>query len=466
MGKDEDISMKKSGSSSKDKTELRRLAEKHMSEQKNAKDFPIADTDQKMLLHELQVHQIELEMQNEELRRIQEELEAEKERYTDLYAFAPVGYITVSEKGVVQEANLTAATLLGITWNELIRQPLTGFILPEDQDIYYRLCKKLLDTGEKQACELRMLGQGREPFWARLEATLAWDGRSGPREYRVVMSDITVHKHLEEEKARLLSQNQQLQKAESLSRMAAAIAHSFNNILGAVMGNLELAMDDLSRDHGCFASLTEAMKAAQKAAQVSGLMLTYLGHTPGMQISLDLSEVCHRILSVIRAAMPENITIEADFPASGPVISADENQIYQILINLITNAWESSHDGQVLVCLSVKSVAPSEISSKFRIPMNWAPEAVTYAGMEVKDNGSGISNDDIKLIFDPFYSSKFIGRGMGLSVVQGIVQAHKGVITVDSAPGRGSRFGIYFPVCNEQFSGKKHETIDGAPVRR
>ncbi len=453
--------MKKKEPLPKNKTELRRLAEKRMTEQKNAQGLPIADADQKMLLHELQVHQIELEMQNEELRRIHEELEAEKERYTDLYAFAPIGYITLSEKAVVLEANLTAATLLGMAWNELIRQPLTGFIVTEDQDIFYHHRRQLIDTGEKQICELRMLRPGREPFWARLEATAVRDGRSGHLECRVVMSDITVHKHLEEEKARLLSQNQQLRKSESLSRMAAAIAHSFNNILGAVMGNLELAMDNLSRDHECFASLTEAMKAAQKAAQVSGLMLTYLGHTPGMQKSLDLSEVCHRILSVIRAAMPENITIEADFPASGPVISADENQIYQILINLITNAWESSHDRQIIVCLSVKSVVPSEISSKVHIPMNWAPEAVTYAGMEVRDNGSGISNDDIELIFDPFYSSKFIGRGMGLSVVRGIMQAHKGVITVESAPGRGSCFGIYFPVRNEQFSGKKHEAVDG-----
>jgi len=156
-------------------------------------------------LHELRVHQIELEMQNEELRRTQAELDASRARYFDLYDLAPVGYCTVSEKGLILEANLTAATLLGVDRGALVQQPISRFILKEDQDIYYRHRKQLFEThstssgpaGEPQACELRMVKKDGPAFWARLEATAAWDA-GGAAVCRVVLSDMTERKRYEE----------------------------------------------------------------------------------------------------------------------------------------------------------------------------------------------------------------------------------------------------------------------------
>ena len=116
------------------------------------------------LLHELQVHQIELEMQNEELRRAQGELEASRARYFDLYDLAPVGYFTLSEQGLILEANLTAAAMLGVGRGDLVKQPFTRFILPEDQDIYYRHRKQLFETGSPQVCDLRMLRADAAPI--------------------------------------------------------------------------------------------------------------------------------------------------------------------------------------------------------------------------------------------------------------------------------------------------------------
>ena len=127
------------------------------------------------MLHELRVHQIELEMQNEELRRTQAELDAARARYFDLYDLAPVGYCTLTEKGLILEANLTAATLLGVARGALVKQPITRFILKEDQDIYYLHRKQLFETGEPQACELRMLKKDGTTFWAHLPATAAQD---------------------------------------------------------------------------------------------------------------------------------------------------------------------------------------------------------------------------------------------------------------------------------------------------
>jgi len=113
-------------------------------------------------LHELRVHQIELEMQNEELRRTQEELEASRARYFDLYDLAPVGYVTLNEKGLILEANLTAAKLLGVARGALVKQPLSHFILPEDQDIHYRHLKALLETAAPQSWDLRLLRKDAE----------------------------------------------------------------------------------------------------------------------------------------------------------------------------------------------------------------------------------------------------------------------------------------------------------------
>jgi len=150
------------------------------------------------MLHELRVHQIELEMQNENLRRTQAELDAARARYFDLYDLAPVGYCTVSEKGLILEANLTAAKLLGWERKQLVKQPLTSFIHNEDQDVYYLQRKQLFESGAPQVCELRMLNKEGNHFWARLDATVVQEGMDGTPVCRVVMSDISERKRAEE----------------------------------------------------------------------------------------------------------------------------------------------------------------------------------------------------------------------------------------------------------------------------
>jgi PAS domain S-box-containing protein len=154
------------------------------------------------LVHELQVHQIELEMQNEELRRTQHELEASRDRYADLYNFAPVGYFTLSETSLILEVNLTAAAMLGLERSHLVQQPLTRFIAREDQDIYYFHRRQLFETRSPQVCEIKLVRMDDSQFHARLEAILV----QGSREQtlcRVTLSDITQQVRAEEELKRL-----------------------------------------------------------------------------------------------------------------------------------------------------------------------------------------------------------------------------------------------------------------------
>jgi PAS domain S-box-containing protein len=177
---------------------LRRRAEEKASADEAKIHGTLSPEAVRQLLHELRVHQIELETQNEELRRAQAELEASRARYFDLYDMAPVGYFTLSEQGRILEANLTAAALLGVARGALLGQLLFQFIVREDQNIADRHRNQLLATSAPQVCELRMLRQDGAYFWARLEATAARDVESGAPVCRTVVSDITAQKNIEE----------------------------------------------------------------------------------------------------------------------------------------------------------------------------------------------------------------------------------------------------------------------------
>ena len=161
-------------------------------------------------LHELRVHQIELEMQNEELRSTQLQLDAERDRYFQLYDLAPVGYLSVSEKGLILQANLSATQLLKGARIHLAKQLFSNFIAPSDQDIYYLLRRKVIDTRQTQTCELQMKPKGSQPFWARLTVNLEQDGDDDAAvEFRIIISDISERKvaDAEREAALKLLQN-------------------------------------------------------------------------------------------------------------------------------------------------------------------------------------------------------------------------------------------------------------------
>jgi len=185
--------------------ELRQQAERKFNTESEHTEPASEMTPEKMkgLIQELQSHQIELEMQNEELRRMQDKLEKTRARHFDLYDFAPMGYVTLSEQGLILEANLAASTLLGLPRSALVRQPISRFILRTDQDIYYEHEKRLFETGEHQVCELQLVNADGAIFWGHLEA-ITVQGDNGAPVSSVLLSDITEHKWLKETQEFLL----------------------------------------------------------------------------------------------------------------------------------------------------------------------------------------------------------------------------------------------------------------------
>ena len=205
------------------------------------------------MVHELRVHQIELEMQNEELRRTQVELANSRAAYVDLYDLAPVGYCTVSEQGLILEANLGMAGLLAVVRSALIKLPFSRFIVPEDEDVYYLCLKKLFASGAPQLLELRLARKGSLRFWALLEATTAY-GADGMPVCHVVVSDITERKqkeealHAQSEQLRALSGRLQQIREEERTMVARNLHDQIGQILTAIKMDVDWVAKRLSQD--------------------------------------------------------------------------------------------------------------------------------------------------------------------------------------------------------------------------
>jgi two-component system, cell cycle sensor histidine kinase and response regulator CckA len=450
--KDPDDTAESRDRSREEAADLRRRAEARMEEDPRAAPTELEELSRDQIretLHELRVHQIELEMQNEELRQSRAELEASHERYFDLFDLAPVGYFTLTEDALILEANLTGGELLGVPRSGLLDRSFTQFILPDDQDSYYHHRRAVVKAGSPATCELRMVRADGSTFHALLESapSLPVGDRAT---FRTVVSDITERTRAAAERLLLEKRLQQVEKAESLGRMAGAMTHHFNNLLGVITGNLELVLEKLSDDPerslpDTVEDVSDALAGARKATDLTQLLLAYLGHTRSEPVLIDLSEIGRRGVSLLQIAMPPGTDVEADLPSPGPFVRVGPTDIQQLLTNLVTNAWEASEPGRASIHLSVSTVRPSEIPEQQRFPAGWQPKASSYACIQVRDEGPGIEPEKLNEIFDPFFSSKTFGRGLGLSVALGTVKAHDGAMAVKSLPGQRTSFMVYLP---------------------
>ncbi len=329
-------------------------------------------------------------------------------------------------------------------------------------DSWERLQKAVnltMTSGEPYELELEIVRPSGERRWVNIFGGLVVDRRGKKRGLHGTVQDTTERKRSEKERTRLESQKQKIHKAESLNRMAGAIAHRFNNHLAVVMGNLEMAAENSSVNENLAHNLDEAMKASKQAAEVSGMMLTYLGQMSGGRDFIDLSELCRKTVLDVRRDISESIRLTTDLPSPGPSVFANRRQIRQALFNLIVNAVESLTEDRQYVRLSAGITASGDIPNSHRFPVGWRPQKTLHGFLEVQDTGKGINEADIENLFDPFFSTQFTGRGLGLPVVIGVAQAHGGGVTVESEPGRGSVFRIFLPASEKGRSGSAKPAI-------
>jgi len=250
----------------------------------------------------------------------------------------------------------------------------------------------------------------------------------------------------DEERRLLEARLAQAQKAESLGRMAGAIAHRFNNQLGAAMGHLEAAAADLPRDAAAREDLARALEALREAAQVSGHMLAYLGQASGAREPVDLAAVCREALAGLLPSLPRTVRLRSTLPAAPLAMRGDATSLRGLLASLVVNAWEAITGEAGDIEVTLRPVPAAEVRASPLSAPGWRPTAAAYACLEVRDTGCGMDAAGLQNAFDPFFTTKFAGRGLGLPVALGTVRAHEGSIEAESVPGRGSVFRVYLPL--------------------
>ncbi|MEP6933041.1 MAG: ATP-binding protein [Nitrospirota bacterium] len=396
--------------------------------------MPVKDVHQ--LVHDLQIHEIELKMQNEELRRAQVELETARDRYAELYDSAPIGYLTVNPRGKILEANLPSCILLGVSRNHLIGTTLIACIQDEsDQTEYLRHIRALLQSPTRQTCDLVILRPDGATISVRLESVAIHNHAGDEALVRTALVDITKHKLLE-------TQFRQVQKIEAVGRLAAGVAHDFNNLLTVINGYSRLLVDDLPLTDRRRGLAIETLRAGERAAELTKQLLAFSRKQIFTPQQLDLNDSLRAIRSMLTRVLGDPITLTMDLAPDLWPIYGDKGQLDQVTMNLVVNAHDAMpQGGTVTIATRNLSVTSEQLDHHGLMPPG------DYVRVSVRDSGQGMSRETLSHLYEPFFTTKDVGHGtgLGLSTVYGIISQSHGHIFADSALGQGSTFECYYP---------------------
>lgn len=313
---------------------------------------------------------------------------------------------------------------------------------PEDRERVGGCIDQAMQTGAAFDLDCRIMRTQDDIRYVHIEARPVqeeWD--SGIRLVGTIQ-DITEQHQAEAQKAKLATQLRQAQKMEAIGTLAGGIAHDFNNILGAIVGNVELAISEVPRNHPAREWLGEIQKASLRATDLVRQILTFSRREERKAVPMKLEPVVREALKLLRSSLPATIELQTYFAPDCPSVVADATQVHQAVVNLSTNARHAMNDrGRLLLELSVVKIE-SEVAR-----LNPQVREGVYVRLSVTDTGHGIPPEILEHIFEPFFTTKGPGEGtgLGLAVVHGIMQAHNGAITVYSQPAQGTTFHLYFP---------------------
>jgi len=264
------------------------------------------------------------------------------------------------------------------------------------------------------------------------------------RGIRGVVRDVTRFRKAQEERFELERRLLQSQKLDSLNVMAGSIAHNFNNLMQVVMGNHDLALRQLPENTKIRVFLKEADKAAQRASELSTLMLTYVGQSGGVSIPIELNALARGMDAVIVGLLSPHIQFEMRLGQHLPQILGDPAHLQQIILNLIANSIEAIGEEPGTITL-VTGQMECDKAYLWKAYLGENLLAGSYVFLEIGDTGSGMDAETAARVFDPFFTTRFTGRGLGLPAVVGIMRTHGGALVLDTAPGQGTRMRALFP---------------------
>lgn len=388
---------------------------------------PAADAT--VLSRELEVHREELAAQNEELRRANAEVTAAKERYAELYDVAPTGYFTLDAMGRIVEANLTGAELFGVPRAALFGRTFDDLVAPAERDAFRSLRRRVLERGLREGLESVVTTRS-HPMPVHLEAAVLAPEPSAPRRILLCVTDETARRRADDARRSFEARLAEVHRLESLGRLAGGVAHHFNNILAIVLLQADMALAAIG-ESPVRAELDAIRAAAQRAADLSKLMIAYAGGGTLEAQTIDLSSLVTSMETLLRSSVAKGIVLDLALTPRLPSLWGDRMQLQQVLLNLVVNASEAigPRGGRVRVHTFTATEA------------NGAPRVC----LEVADDGPGMDEPTRRRAFDPFFSTKRAGRGLGLAVVHGNVHGNGGTVAITSRAPNGTSFVASFP---------------------
>ncbi len=370
-------------------------------------------------------------------KQMENTLRESEERFRLLVENSNEMIVLVSLDGRIHYASPNHAAIAGYTTEEMVGQNVYSLVHPDDRGLVER---KFRDRSGTAVFRYRF----KDDTWHWLESS----GRvfrlaSGEERGVVVSRDVSDRVQADETRKRLESQLRHSQKLEAIGTLAGGIAHDFNNILTGIMGHLQLAEIDLPPDHPVNPRLHDALKASYRARDLVAQILTFSRRREQIHTEAKLAPVLNEALRLLRASLPATIEIRTDFDPRCPPVLCDVTQIHQIMMNLGTNAAHAMAGRGGLLSVTLAARTPSA-ALRQRFPQVEPQHTVS---LTISDTGSGMDAATLERIFEPFFTTKAPGEGtgLGLPVVHGIVEDHKGAIAVESTPGQGTTFHLFFP---------------------
>lgn len=375
------------------------------------------------------------------LQQRNEQLHASERRLEAVINSALDAIICVDRHQRITVFNPTAAALFLCATSDALGSPLERFLPEAAQALAFAQLTTQAVLGEMTA----RTASGKE---LAVEVSVSFERHAEGETTTVFARDLTGRKRAEAHRNELEAQLRESHKMQAVGTMAGGIAHDFNNILGAILGNVELAKADaqaLGPESPVLESLREIEKAGRRARDLVRQILTFSRNEPPKRGAVHMAEVMHDTERLLRVTLPPGIELHVHAPAHLPPVLADATQVEQALLNLCTNAVHAIGEKRGAVLMEASSLRPEpRLCERLGLPLG------DYVTLVVRDNGPGMDHATLQRIFEPFFTTKPVGQGtgLGLAVVHGVMRTHGGAVDVHSVPGEGSRFTLYFPVAD------------------
>ena len=370
-------------------------------------------------------------------------LEASEARFRSVFENTNTGIASTDQYGRVTSFNETFRALMGYGAEALYQMNFADFTHPEDLELENIFFNEILaGKRERYYITKRYIANGGRIIWVNLSAAALRDAHGQVTNFVAVIQDVTEHKLAQAEKARLESQLQQVQKLESIGRLAGGVAHDFNNMLGVILGYTEVALQETGTSHPLHAKLIEIQKAAKRSADLTRQLLAFARQQTVMPEVLDMNAVVTGMLNMLHRLLGEDITIIWHPGQEIWPVMMDPSQFDQVMTNLCVNARDAIEQAGAITITTSNCIIDEAYCETY---VDAHPGE--YVKLTVSDSGAGMDAETLARIFEPFFTTKDVGEGsgLGLATVYGAVSQNNGFITVFSKPGEGATFEIYLP---------------------